>query len=97
MRTLELIKSKVAEPGACVSKISFIGYSLGGLINRWIVGRLEAEDFFETIQPINFVTLATPHLGSWRHPSSWTKRYFNNMVKISQICKTLPPILSTKL
>ncbi|KAJ3352782.1 hypothetical protein GGF32_003559 [Allomyces javanicus] len=47
-----------------VTKISFIGYSLGGLIIRFAIGRLHMEHFFDTVEPMNFVTMATPHLGA---------------------------------
>ncbi|KAJ3360944.1 hypothetical protein GGF32_007877 [Allomyces javanicus] len=46
-----------------VTKISFLGYSLGGLIVRFAIGRLHMESFFDTVEPMNFVTMATPHLG----------------------------------
>jgi hypothetical protein len=45
-----------------VTSISFIGHSLGGLINRYVVYLL--QHLFDTIQPMFFVTLATPHVGS---------------------------------
>lgn len=35
----------------------------GGLISRYVVGLLYARGLFETIQPVNFTTFATPHLG----------------------------------
>lgn len=48
-----------------ITKISFIGYSLGGLISRFIVGKMysECEEIFENIEPCIFMTVATPHLG----------------------------------
>ncbi|KAF0690506.1 Aste57867_18096 [Aphanomyces stellatus] len=50
-------------------KISLIGHSLGGLYVRYCVGVLYARGFFVKIQPINFIALATPHLGIRRPPS----------------------------
>ena len=44
-----------------VTKISIIGYSLGGLISRYVIGLLNELDFFEKIEPIFFSTFATPH------------------------------------
>jgi Putative serine esterase (DUF676) len=35
----------------------------GGLISRYVVGLLYARGLFETMQPVNFTTFATPHLG----------------------------------
>ena len=42
-----------------VTKISIIGYSLGGLISRYVIGLLNELDFFEKIEPIFSVHL--PH------------------------------------
>ncbi|KAI7257669.1 DUF676-domain-containing protein, partial [Hortaea werneckii] len=49
--------------GAPLSKISIAGYSLGGLIARYVVGLLYKNGVFETLKPCNFTTFATPHLG----------------------------------
>ncbi|KAI7062855.1 DUF676-domain-containing protein [Hortaea werneckii] len=49
--------------GAPLSKISIAGYSLGGLIARYVVGLLYKNGVFETLQPCNVTTFATPHLG----------------------------------
>ncbi|CAG8678369.1 24520_t:CDS:2, partial [Cetraspora pellucida] len=46
-----------------VSKISFVGYSLGGLIARYAIGILYKQGFFGEIEPMFFTTIATPHLG----------------------------------
>ncbi|KAK5115289.1 hypothetical protein LTR62_001489 [Meristemomyces frigidus] len=49
--------------GAKLSKISVNGYSLGGLVARYVIGLLYNNSIFETLQPMNFATFATPHLG----------------------------------
>ncbi|KAF2014935.1 lipase/serine esteras-like protein [Aaosphaeria arxii CBS 175.79] len=49
--------------GNNIKKISVIGYSLGGLISRYAIGLLYHRGLFDKIQPINFTTFATPHLG----------------------------------
>ncbi len=49
-----------------VDKLSLIGYSLGGLMCRYAAGKLLALGYFEETEPMNFITIATPHLGSWR-------------------------------
>ncbi|KAK3673471.1 hypothetical protein LTR78_006705 [Recurvomyces mirabilis] len=49
--------------GAQLSKISVNGYSLGGLVARYVVGLLYKNAIFETLKPMNFATFATPHLG----------------------------------
>lgn len=46
-----------------VTKISIIGYSLGGLISRNVIGKLYAMGFFEEVKPVFFTTFATPHVG----------------------------------
>ncbi|KAF8545522.1 putative serine esterase-domain-containing protein [Trichophaea hybrida] len=52
-----------AKDGVDIKKISIVGYSLGGLISRYAIGLLYSKGFFEKIQPVNFTTFATPHLG----------------------------------
>ncbi|KAF3937728.1 hypothetical protein ABW19_dt0202934 [Dactylella cylindrospora] len=48
-----------------VTSISFIGHSLGGLVQTYAIAYIQAHDpnFFQEIQPVNFVALATPFLG----------------------------------
>ncbi|EEB87657.1 hypothetical protein MPER_14929, partial [Moniliophthora perniciosa FA553] len=36
---------------------------LGGLVSRYVVGILYQKGFFKTVTPVNFNTIATPHLG----------------------------------
>lgn len=59
-----------------VQKISFVAHSLGGLIARYAIGRLFEpvaidpngfEGKIAGLEPMNFVTFATPHLGSAGH------------------------------
>jgi Putative serine esterase (DUF676) len=47
------------------TSISFIGHSLGGLIQLYAIAYIQkhAPNFFEQIKPINFVALASPFLG----------------------------------
>ncbi|KAK6341578.1 hypothetical protein TWF696_008649 [Orbilia brochopaga] len=51
--------------GYKVTSISFIGHSLGGLVQTYAIAYIHAHDpnFFKEIQPVNFVALATPFLG----------------------------------
>ena len=49
--------------GKFVRKISIVGYSLGGLVARYVVGLLYSRGYFNSVKPINFTTFATPHLG----------------------------------
>ncbi|KAJ7091355.1 DUF676-domain-containing protein [Mycena belliarum] len=60
---------KLAKEGRTVTRFSITGYSLGGLVSRYVVGILRQRGFFETVTPVNFNTLATPHLGLPRYPS----------------------------
>ncbi|KAL1888617.1 hypothetical protein Cpir12675_006106 [Ceratocystis pirilliformis] len=48
-----------------ITSISFLGHSLGGLIQTYAVAYIQKHSprFFELIRPINFVALATPFLG----------------------------------
>ncbi|KAF9047123.1 lipid particle protein [Hymenopellis radicata] len=52
-----------------VVKFSITGYSLGGLVSRYVVGILHQRGFFNNVEPVNFNTIATPHLGLPRYPS----------------------------
>lgn len=47
------------------TSISFIGHSLGGLIQTYAIAYIQkhAPHFFEKIKPVNFVCLASPLLG----------------------------------
>lgn len=48
-----------------ITKISVLGYSMGGLVARFVLGKMfgEYHDLFEGIEPQIFITMATPHLG----------------------------------
>lgn len=48
-----------------ITSISFIGHSLGGLIQTYAIAYIQkhAPRFFDQIRPINFIALATPFLG----------------------------------
>lgn len=47
------------------TSISFIGHSLGGLVQTYAVAYIHkhSPDFFDKIKPINFIGLASPFLG----------------------------------
>lgn len=59
---VELMKSSEL---ANVTKISFIGHSLGGLVQTFAIAYLEINYpwVFRQAQPVNFITLASPLLG----------------------------------
>ena len=48
-----------------ITSISFIGHSLGGLVQTYAVAYIHkhSPEFFDRIKPINFVALASPFLG----------------------------------
>jgi len=48
-----------------VTKISFIGHSLGGLVQTYAIAYCQkhSPEFFNIIKPVNFIGLATPFLG----------------------------------
>lgn len=46
------------------TEISIVGYSLGGLLARMLVGMLHEDGILEKVKPKIFATFATPHLGS---------------------------------
>ncbi|KAF2185725.1 lipase/serine esteras-like protein [Zopfia rhizophila CBS 207.26] len=60
---IEETLEELAKNGHEIRKLSVIGYSLGGLIARYAIGLLFHKGLFRKIQPINFTTFATPHLG----------------------------------
>ncbi|GBE86549.1 Putative lipase [Sparassis crispa] len=53
--------------GKKVTRFSITGYSLGGLVARYVVGILHQRKFFESVTPVNFNTIATPHIGLPRY------------------------------
>lgn len=68
-RTAEFIVSLVTNNELLnknrVKKISFIGHSLGGLTQTFAIAYLQNNYpwFFQSIEPCNFITLASPFLG----------------------------------
>lgn len=48
-----------------ITSISFIGHSLGGLVQTYAIAYIHkhSPNFFEQIKPINFVAMASPFLG----------------------------------
>ncbi|KAI7898540.1 putative serine esterase-domain-containing protein [Cokeromyces recurvatus] len=76
---IESTVARFSKDGKQVKKISFIGYSLGGLITRFAIGVLGQRGVFKRIEPLYFITFATPHLGV-RLPSSSVVSSFFNLV-----------------
>ncbi|KAF9076635.1 putative serine esterase-domain-containing protein, partial [Rhodocollybia butyracea] len=66
--------STLHSQGKYVRQFSITGYSLGGLVARYVVGILSQRGLFspdspDYISPVNFNTIATPHLGVIQYDS----------------------------
>ncbi|KAK9434301.1 putative serine esterase-domain-containing protein [Lipomyces doorenjongii] len=71
------IKEINESDGVAIRKFSVAGYSLGGLIARYVVGELYNSGFFNEIKPMNFTTFATPHLGTCSEKPGFARWGFN--------------------
>ncbi|KAH9039344.1 DUF676-domain-containing protein [Lactarius pseudohatsudake] len=60
---------EIRKGGKKVTRFSVTGYSLGGLLARYVVGILHQRNFFVAVTPVNFNTIATPHIGLLEYPS----------------------------
>lgn len=73
--------ASLSKDGKEVNKISFIGYSMGGLVARYSIGLLYSKGLLGPesgkIQPINFTTFATPHLGTRTPSIGWQNDVWN--------------------
>ncbi|KAI0973963.1 putative serine esterase-domain-containing protein [Xylaria arbuscula] len=72
---LEAIRRK----GGNVTKLSIVGYSLGGLVARYAVGLLSAKGVLDQLEPVNFTTFATPHLGVRSALRGWYDKIWNRL------------------
>ncbi|KAH9962616.1 DUF676-domain-containing protein [Russula dissimulans] len=59
--------------GKTVTRFSITGYSVGGLVARYVVGILHQRKFFATVTPVNFNAIATPHIGLLAYPSFFSR------------------------
>jgi hypothetical protein len=62
-KEIEETLEELARDGYKIKKLSMVGYSLGGLVARYAIGLLHHKGWLDKIQPVNFTTFATPHLG----------------------------------
>ncbi|THH03474.1 hypothetical protein EW145_g6225 [Phellinidium pouzarii] len=77
-RVADEVDARVREietSGGKVVKFSISGYSLGGLVARYVIGILLRRSFFKAVQPVNFTTFATPHIGLLRTSSVWSSLF----------------------
>lgn len=65
--------------GQTIRKLSVVGYSLGGLVSRYAIGLLHAQGWLDKVEPVNFTTFATPHVGV-RTPLKGMRGYFFNVL-----------------
>lgn len=70
---LETIRKK----GGNITKLSIVGYSLGGLVARYAVGLLYAKGILDQLEPMNFTTFASPHLGVRTPLRGWHNNIWN--------------------
>ncbi len=54
---------ELEERGNRITKISFVGYSLGGIIARYCIGLFFSRGLFDKLRPVNFTAFASPFLG----------------------------------
>jgi hypothetical protein len=62
-----------------ITRVSFIGYSAGGLFSRYCIGLMQMRGFFDEVTPVSFVTLACPHLGVRRGSNTTLSRVYNSI------------------
>ncbi|KAJ5514209.1 hypothetical protein N7463_003761 [Penicillium fimorum] len=67
----------LADKGQKITKISVIGYSLGGLLARYAIGLLNARGWLDKLEPMNFTTFATPHVGVRAPLKGYKDQIFN--------------------
>ena len=64
------IEQTIQEHKSTLRHISLIGYSFGGIVAWWVAGWLQKLHFFG-LQPLNFITIACPHLGATVENAGW--------------------------
>ncbi|RAL01784.1 lipase ROG1 family protein, partial [Aspergillus ibericus CBS 121593] len=70
---------ELAAAGHHITKLSMVGYSLGGLVARYALGLLYARGWLDKLEPVNFTTFVSPHVGV-RHPLKGTWGFLWNNV-----------------
>ncbi|KAK8124518.1 lipase/serine esterase [Apiospora kogelbergensis] len=68
---------KIEANGGNITKLSVVGYSLGGLVSRYAVGLLHAKGVLDQLRPMNFTTFASPHLGVRSPLRGWHNHIWN--------------------
>ena len=62
-KEIEETLEELARDGYHIKRLSMVGYSLGGLVARYAIGLLHHKGWLDKLQPVNFTTFASPHLG----------------------------------
>lgn len=60
---IEEMLDALSTKGHNIKKLSVVGYSLGGLVARYAIGLLHARGWLDKLEPVNFTTFASPHVG----------------------------------
>jgi hypothetical protein len=90
VQEIESFVSLHSQQGHEITRFSVVGYSLGGLKARYVVGMLLEKGCFGRIMPVNYTAFACPQLGvrsPYHGPVSW--RYNNIVSTISATEKQL--------
>ncbi|EPS29877.1 hypothetical protein PDE_04827 [Penicillium oxalicum 114-2] len=61
---IEETLDQLDQKGFTIKKLSIVGYSFGGLVSRYAIGLLHASGWLDKVEPVNFTTFATPHVGA---------------------------------
>ncbi|XXH03639.1 hypothetical protein Hte_010044 [Hypoxylon texense] len=67
----------IRKRGGKITKLSIVGYSLGGLVARYAIGLLEMRGVFSQVEAMNFTTFASPHLGVRTPLRGWHNHIWN--------------------
>ncbi|OJJ51704.1 hypothetical protein ASPZODRAFT_452842 [Penicilliopsis zonata CBS 506.65] len=76
---IEETLEKLASEGYKIKKLSVVGYSLGGLVARYALGLLGARGWLDKLEPVNFTTFVSPHVGV-RTPLKGIQNHIWNVV-----------------
>ncbi|GAA5923326.1 lipase ROG1 family protein [Sporobolomyces koalae] len=65
---------RIETEGGRVERFSIVGYSLGGLVARYVLGLLDSRSpsFFDSVKPMNFATFASPAIGIPPYGTFWS-------------------------
>ncbi|KAH8893412.1 DUF676-domain-containing protein [Thozetella sp. PMI_491] len=63
--------------GGKITKLSIVGYSLGGLVARYAIGLLYAKGILDNLECMNFTAFASPFLGVRAPIKGWRSHAWN--------------------